>query len=355
MSKIAKVRPFELPSNPKSDSNDSKDLDLSSPILLQSFYYKEKETNSFLKQIDKLNLSFSSYSDKYLNLKSEIDKISDSLFINLFKQISLYVEEIERLNFKLKEKQTEKSKESKHKKDHSKLKDLKEIQTYKNTIKALENKLLEKTQNEDRLKKELLSFKRQITFYQDKMQLTYIQKDNNNNYSNKQTNKKLYSSLSLNYKTKQNKNEEGAYQRLSDFQLQTNDKCSTITTTRNNNTIVIGSFNQGQFDSICKHVAHTEQNESNGKSSCNNRARHSSQSKSNIKCKTERQKMRRNKSMDESSTKSLMEHIDKEQIESIAQDFNDIMNQELLLLNKEEQILGGIISDYSKHKNSNPK
>ncbi len=57
------------------------------------------------KKIDKLNFKFYIETDKFLNLKSEIDKSQDSLFIILFKQISLYIEEIDRLNLRLKEKE----------------------------------------------------------------------------------------------------------------------------------------------------------------------------------------------------------------------------------------------------------
>lgn len=363
MSKIAKVHPFELTINQKSDSNDdSKDLDMSSPLLLQSFYYKNTQTNSFLKQIDRLNQSFSSYSDKYLNLKSEIDKVSDSLFINLFKQISLYVEEIERLNLKLKEQEKERRKRSKHKTKHSNPKDSKELQTCKNTIKSLEHKLSEKIQNEDKLKKELLSFKRQITFYQDKLQLNYLQRDSNGNGNgshNKRNNKQLCSSMTLNFKSKlSSADTASSFQRISS--LKNNDNLSSNTT--RNNTLLIGSFVQGGFSALSKRIQ-TEQNETLNKSGYkdNNvntsisRATHCSQSKSNIKCKTERGKVRLNRSMNESNTIASIEHIDKEQVESIAQDYNDIINQELVLLNKEENLLEDIIVNYDKYKNNNKK
>jgi hypothetical protein len=59
----------------------------------------------YKKKVDKLNLRFYIETDKYLNLKAEIEKSQDNLFLMLFKQISVYMEEIEKLNAKLKDKE----------------------------------------------------------------------------------------------------------------------------------------------------------------------------------------------------------------------------------------------------------
>lgn len=133
---------------------------------LSSFYMKD-DVSKFMKKIDKLNLNFMLLSDKYLKHQKEVEKVKDNLFINLFKQISVYVEEIERLNIKIKDKEGS----SKTLKENS-IKELnKEINQHKVTIKTLESKLNEKSQNEDRLKKELNSYKRQVSFYKDKLKL----------------------------------------------------------------------------------------------------------------------------------------------------------------------------------------
>ena len=133
---------------------------------LSSFYMKE-DANKFMKKIDKLNLNFMILSDKYLKHQKEVEKVKDNLFINLFKQISLYVEEIERLNIKIKDKEGS----SKSLKENS-IKELnREINQHKVTIKNLESKLNEKNQTEDRLKKEINSYKRQVSFYKDKLKL----------------------------------------------------------------------------------------------------------------------------------------------------------------------------------------
>jgi hypothetical protein len=57
------------------------------------------------KKIEKLNFKFYIETDKFLNLKSEIEKSQDNLFLLLFKQISLYIEEIDKLNNRIKEKE----------------------------------------------------------------------------------------------------------------------------------------------------------------------------------------------------------------------------------------------------------
>ena len=67
--------------------------------------YYSKEDSLFKKNIDKLNLKFFSETNKYINIKSDIEKTHDNLFVILFKQISSYIEEIEKLNSKLKDKE----------------------------------------------------------------------------------------------------------------------------------------------------------------------------------------------------------------------------------------------------------
>ncbi len=64
-----------------------------------------KEDSFFKKNIEKLNQKFYTETNKYLATKSELEKSHDNLFSLLFKQITLYIEEIEKLNFKLKEKE----------------------------------------------------------------------------------------------------------------------------------------------------------------------------------------------------------------------------------------------------------
>lgn len=62
-----------------------------------------REDSFFKKNIEKLNQKFYAETNKYLTIKTELDKSHDSLFCILFKQISHYIEEIDKLNTRLKE------------------------------------------------------------------------------------------------------------------------------------------------------------------------------------------------------------------------------------------------------------
>ena len=133
------------------------------------YYYKKEEGNIFMKKINKLNMNFSVMTEKYIKTKSILDKINDNLFLNLFKQISTYIEEIEKLNLKMKERGNN------LKIDKSNIQELnKELIYSKRTVKHLEKKLNEKERNEIKLKKEIESYKRQIVFYKDKIKIDIL-------------------------------------------------------------------------------------------------------------------------------------------------------------------------------------
>src|SRR5690349_6902084 len=75
---------------------------------LVNFYSPEESL--FKKRIDKLSMKFYIETEKILNNNKELDNKYDQLFIILFKQISLYIEEIEKLNTIIREQQgTEKT------------------------------------------------------------------------------------------------------------------------------------------------------------------------------------------------------------------------------------------------------
>ena len=91
--------------NPKKDSikenpNDIINLINSTPFENLNEYY-DLESSIFLKRIEKLNLKFF-WTSEYLLNNQEIKYPYNKLFLILFKQISLYVEEIARLNKQLK-------------------------------------------------------------------------------------------------------------------------------------------------------------------------------------------------------------------------------------------------------------
>ena len=83
----------------KTKSQNLDDLNL---IALNSLYLRED--SSFKKNLDKLNQKFHFESNKYFSLKSEIEKSHNNIFNMFYRQISCFIEEIEKLNIKLKEK-----------------------------------------------------------------------------------------------------------------------------------------------------------------------------------------------------------------------------------------------------------
>jgi hypothetical protein len=144
---------------------------------LGQFYPKDESV--FKKKIDKLNYRFYLETEKYLNNKSDNEKSQDQLFIILFKQISLYIQEIERLNILLREK-IEYERINKDKSDDifRKEKEYNSMQMLVNNLRAtnknLEKRLNEKIIAEEKMKNEIQSLERQIKFYKEKMQIELI-------------------------------------------------------------------------------------------------------------------------------------------------------------------------------------
>ena len=127
--------------------------------------YYQLESNIFMKKIQKLNLKFYYTSDVLLSEKV-IKYPYDELFLILFKEISLYIEEIERLNKKIL---------SKSKNDINYIKKVQKTESNKNNIgkdnnlKSLQKKVNllqkenEKYRNEiDKLNKKLNSYNSNI-------------------------------------------------------------------------------------------------------------------------------------------------------------------------------------------------
>lgn len=150
-----------------------------------SIYYSKE--NSILKdKIDQLNLKFYLESEKYLSNKTSQVKSQDSLFIILFQQIGLYIEEIERLNallFNRKDNATvikDRIEESLNRQQEFETKELL-IQTLKESNKKLEYQLCTLITNEDKLKLEIERLKRQNSFYKDKLKIYLLTKQNDTN------------------------------------------------------------------------------------------------------------------------------------------------------------------------------
>jgi hypothetical protein len=144
---------------------------------LGQFYPKDESV--FKKKIDKLNYRFYLETEKYLNNKTESEKCQDQLFMILFKQISLYIQEIERLNILLREKiEYEKINKDKNEDIFRKEKEYNSMQMLINNLRAtnknLEKRLNDKVIIEEKMKNEILSLERQIKFYKEKMQIELI-------------------------------------------------------------------------------------------------------------------------------------------------------------------------------------
>jgi len=158
--------------------------------FLSEYYNKKKGNADFIDKISKLNKKFYNCSENYIKSKKRLEKLNDDLYMNLFKQINCYVEEIERLNKKIASNNTQDLKKTIDKLN-------KEIHENKEKIRNYELKLKEKTENEDKLIKEIESYKRRITFYKDKINIQLLSRSrdtkNKNNIISRMTNQKYVS------------------------------------------------------------------------------------------------------------------------------------------------------------------
>ena len=149
----------------------AKILDTINKNSLSIFYDSESE---FKNKIDSLNLKFYLETEKYLCNQNKKYNTQTSLFIILFKQINIYIEEIQRLNIIL---LTKKYKPENIKKRTDELtQKKKEFQTKEDIIKALktsqfnmETKLLQAVINENNLNKKIENLQKEIEIYKNKI------------------------------------------------------------------------------------------------------------------------------------------------------------------------------------------
>ena len=129
--------------------------------VLDIYYDKSSD---FKNKIDGLNLQFYLETEKYLNCNNKNDfirsqKLQANLFIILFKQINIFIEEIERLNKLIIENKykngtiLKRTNEIKEKKNNIIIKDT-YVQSLKQTKTNIEKKLLESLLHEDKLMKD---------------------------------------------------------------------------------------------------------------------------------------------------------------------------------------------------------
>ena len=156
-------------------------------ILLNYYVPKEGSNNiinTFLEKISKLNKKFYTCSEKFILTKASFDKLSDELYLNLFKQIDCYVEEIQRLNKKITSIDIKDNKN-----EIKKLK--KELSDNKEKIRNYEIKLKDKNIQEEKLLKELKYYKERNIFFKNKININLMNSktrrnliDNKYNYEN---------------------------------------------------------------------------------------------------------------------------------------------------------------------------
>ena len=180
-------------------------LDTISKNSLSIFYDSESE---FKNKIDSLNLKFYLETEKYLCNQNKKVKTQTSLFIILFKQINIYIEEIQRLNMII---LTKKYKpENIIKRTDELNQKQKEFQIQENIIKALkksqfnmENKLLQAVINENNLNKKIENLQKEIEIYKNKI----ISLKNNSETHTIKIDKKMSNSF-------QNKNTQSDFEEI---------------------------------------------------------------------------------------------------------------------------------------------
>ena len=134
-----------------------------------NIFYRDSSSN-FKRKIDELNLKFYLETEKYLSNQNKQEKTQSSLFIILFKQIKIYIEEIERLNLIILEKKYD-PRNTIERTDEI-LKKQKNFETNQQFIKILkdsksitEGKLLEALLSEDKLRKENEKLKQENDYF----------------------------------------------------------------------------------------------------------------------------------------------------------------------------------------------
>ena len=151
-----------------------------------SVFYDNSESN-FKRNIDQLNLKFYLETEKILSPSNKCDKgeNQNKLFLILFKQINLYIKEIERLNTVIIKMNDDPQCIKKKMELISKQKDTFEtkellIQTLKNSIASLEKRLGQVMISENAFRTENEQLKKELQYYKDKENNTSVFFSNSN-------------------------------------------------------------------------------------------------------------------------------------------------------------------------------
>ena len=193
-----------------------------------NFFYQDNNTSNFKHNIDQLNLRFYLETEKILSSEGTYNN-DNKLFLILFKQINLYIKEIERLNSVLINQAKEPNFLKKkmviisQKKDNFETKELL-IQTLKTTLKSLEKKLSKAIQSENILKEQNEKLKKEIKYYKElyenSMGISSISVCNSQNIQKNRKSKRTFSdnnknnfinNATINVNTPPNKNDFNLY------------------------------------------------------------------------------------------------------------------------------------------------
>ena len=173
-----------------------------------NFFYQDNKS-SFKNNIDQLNLKFYLETEKILSSTDRKIHNENKLFLILFKQITLYIKEIERLNtiliYHAKEPNLLKKKMVifSQKKTDFETKELL-IQTLKNSIKSLEKKLSKIIQSENKLREENKKLKQDLEYYEQlygniSNNISTITIKDRNNDIKKKKNKRTFSGINQSF------------------------------------------------------------------------------------------------------------------------------------------------------------
>ena len=167
-----------------------------------NFFYQDNNSSSFKHNIDQLNLRFYLETEKILSSPEGTYNNDNKLFLILFKQINLYIREIERLNSVLINQAKEPNFLKKkmiiisQKKDNFETKEML-IQTLKTTLKSLEKKLSKTIQSENILKEQNEKLKKELKYYRElyenSMGISSISVSNSQNLINMKKSKRTFS------------------------------------------------------------------------------------------------------------------------------------------------------------------
>ena len=312
----------------------SKILDNINKNSLSTFYDSDSE---FKNKIDTLNLKFYLETEKYLCNQNKKIKTQTSLFIILFKQIIIYIEEIERLNLIIIQKKYKPENIIKRTDDITQKQ--KEFQTKEDIINALkksqsnmESKLLQALINENNLNKKIEQLQKEIEFYRNKI----IIKNNTNNKEVQMI--KIDKTMSTSF---HNDKKEEIYDRY-------NDNISNSNNITNNE--IKSNKKKNSHNSVC--ITNSANNQINNIIKINKSINIKSKSPTNFNNKKSSFKLQNFKNINSNIKRNHSEKDNKQRNNNNKTNYQNINKSNIKKLNIEEiKYKGYLITDLNKNEN----